>query len=130
MMPHACLLVALQFGFVLSDKPIRVDDVRVRGIGKSYDTLPECALSEARKLSFSPVQASSVQDTTTRQVYFDAHGRLDTPLIDLGLTKPGQVFEGPALLIDQTQTLLIEPRCVAKITSQAVIVDVLYDQGK
>ena len=41
------------------------------------------------------------------------------------------IFEsvpGPAILIDETQTILVEPRCEAYILSQAVLIRVQYDE--
>ncbi len=39
-----------EFGFVLEDKRIIVDDIRVRGVGKSFDSLGKTVLEEYREL--------------------------------------------------------------------------------
>ncbi|EPQ31462.1 uncharacterized protein PFL1_00797 [Pseudozyma flocculosa PF-1] len=137
-----------EFGFVLEGKDIVVDDVRVRGVGKSFDALGESTLAEYRRLfesgsrSASSKSASTARPSdganqegekeeeeveTTRKVYFDEHGRLETPIVPLRSCRPGRAIQGPAILIDETQTILVEPRCTACITSQAVIVNILYE---
>jgi len=37
---------------------------------------------------------------------------------------------GPAILIDETQTILVEPRCIAHILTQAVLIEIQYDEGR
>ncbi|TKY89552.1 hypothetical protein EX895_001337 [Sporisorium graminicola] len=119
-----------EFGFVLEDKNIIVDDIRVRGIGKSFDSLGQTVLAEYRSL-FSDKRRTA--DTTkmdklaTRKVYFDQQGRLETPIIKLDQLQHGTTIKGPAILVDQTQTILVEPQCDAHLTSQAVLIDILYD---
>ena len=111
-----------EFGFELTDKPIIVDDIRVKGVGKSFDELGTSVHEEHRSLSFQP--ASTPASSTS--VYFDTHGRLDTPLYRLGDLQPGLTVKGPAICIDETQTILVEPQCEADITSQAVLIRILY----
>lgn len=120
-----------EFGFVLEDKDIIVDDIRVRGIGKSFDSLGQTVLQEYRSLfpdgQAKPIDLDKVQKLAVRNVYFDNQGRLETPIIKLDQLEHGSRINGPAILVDQTQTILLEPNCVANLTSQAVLIDILYD---
>ncbi|SNX85842.1 related to 5-oxoprolinase [Melanopsichium pennsylvanicum] len=124
-----------EFGFVLQEKNIIVDDIRVRGVGKSFDSLGKTVLQEYRDLfqdqpqhnHKSNTDVSKVEKLATRDVYFDAQGRLQTPIIHLNNLKPGSNVEGPIILVDETQTILIEPNCTAALTSQAVVIDILYE---
>lgn len=109
----------------MQDKAIRVDDIRIRGIGKSFDTLPESVHAEHRRLSFKKAE-STIANSPIRSVYFEGHGRLDTPIVKLRELKTGDKVDGPALLIDETQTLLVEPKCSADICSEAVLLDIMY----
>ena len=121
-----------EFGFVLEDKNIIVDDIRVRGIGKSFDSLGPSVLEEYRQLFPNGLKSDTtplnkVETLATRKVYFDNQGRLETPIIKLDKLAHGTRLAGPAILVDQTQTILLEPQCVANLTSQAVLIDILYD---
>ncbi len=121
-----------EFGFVLEDKNIIVDDIRVRGIGKSFDSLGDTVLAEYRSLfpkgePKEKTDIETVEKIAVRKVYFDGEGRLDTPVIKIDQLPHGSRVNGPAILVDQTQTILLEPGCDANLTSQAVLIDVHYD---
>ncbi|SPO29546.1 related to 5-oxoprolinase [Ustilago trichophora] len=121
-----------EFGFVLEDKNVIVDDIRVRGVGKSFDSLGQTVLQEYRSLfpngqGEAVTKLDALEKLATRKVYFDGEGRLDTPIIKLNQLKHGTRIQGPAILVDQTQTILLEPKCVASLISQAVLIDILYE---
>ncbi|KAN0061276.1 hypothetical protein ACQY0O_006122 [Thecaphora frezii] len=127
-----------EFGFTLEGKAIVVDDVRVRGVGRSFDALGEGTLAEYRRV-FGKKAAGGVgksgegetkkkeKERRTSQVYFDEYGRLETPVVGLASLETGEAVEGPAILIDETQTILVEPKCTAFVTSQAVVMEVGYE---
>jgi len=47
-------------------------------------------------------------------------------VVKLNQIKVGEKVEGPAILIDETQTILVEPDCEAKICSESVLITILY----
>jgi 5-oxoprolinase (ATP-hydrolysing) len=52
-------------------------------------------------------------------VYFDQVGRLDdTPVFLLDRLDVGDVVEGPAMIIDDTQTIVVVPAAKAVLTSR------------
>ena len=55
-----------------------------------------------------------------------AGGRRDTPAYLLRQLRPGQAVEGPAMLIDDISTVVVEPRCTARITAGG---DIRIDVG-
>ncbi|GAA96727.1 uncharacterized protein L969DRAFT_90657 [Mixia osmundae IAM 14324] len=110
-----------QFGFSLKAREVIVDDIRVRGVGKSFDTLGKSVFEEESETTFETVQSSDAAETS--ESYFDDHGKVSTPIYLLGKLRPGQSVEGPALIIDDTQTLVIEPKTIAKILQRHVIID-------
>lgn len=123
-----------EFGFVLSDKNIIVDDIRVRGIGKSFDVTQESAHSEharwmEEKGGFTEAK-SALEKATTKSVYFDKAGRIDIPIVRLKEVQPGQGLRGPVILVDETQTILVEPDCEAHVGSHTVIIQILYEGDK
>ncbi len=53
-------------------------------------------------------------------------GRQKTPAYLLNTLKPGHTVEGPAILIDDISTVVVEPQCTAYITAgQDIRIEVL-----
>lgn len=85
-----------EFGFIL-EKPIIVDDVRVKGIGKSFDTLgkgvwEEMKEYEGREGGWVEVQEGREEGKRV-EVYFEG-GRVKTKVFLLGNVKPGERIQG------------------------------------
>lgn len=106
-----------EFGFLLDTKSIIVDDIKVRGIGKTFDTLGESVFAEVAKMETRAVDQKKAD--TTWSVYFDRVGRVnDTPVYLLPDLADGDVIEGPAMIIDNTQTIVLIPGARALLTSK------------
>ncbi|KAM0792434.1 hypothetical protein ACM66B_005111 [Microbotryomycetes sp. NB124-2] len=112
-----------EFGFSLK-VPIIVDDVRVRGLGKSFDNLGPSVFDELEQLSFKLVDESSPQSQTreTTSVYFEDTGRVDVDVHLLEDLRAGDELKGPCLVLDGTQTLVIDPDARVQITSKHVVI--------
>ncbi|KAG6919707.1 hypothetical protein DXG01_002653 [Tephrocybe rancida] len=106
-----------EFGFVLDTKSIIVDDIKVRGIGKTFDSLGKSVYSEVAELAIRDVDKTKAD--TTYSVYFDRVGRVDdTPVFLLDNLTVGDSLDGPAMIIDQTQTIVLVPGARAVLTSK------------
>lgn len=106
-----------EFGFLLDTKSIIVDDVKVRGIGKTFDNLGESVYSEVGRLETKPVTRDRADSTYS--VYFDKVGRVrDTPVFLLDNLGVGDEVTGPAMIIDNTQTIVVVPGARAVLTSK------------
>lgn len=94
-----------EFGFKLSGRDILVDDLRVRSIGR------------ASKITSFPIATgdSPPKKLTTTRCYFE-EGWQQTNLYNLDDLKGGHTIQGPAILIQNTSTMVIEPDCNAVIT--------------
>lgn len=123
-----------EFGFLLETKTITVDDIKVcllpapgssskkthfllqvRGIGKTFDTLGESVFSEVSHLKPKPVDTK--KSSTRHSVYFDKIGRVDdTPIFLLDRLDIGEEVRGPAMIIDDTQTIVVVPGAKALLT--------------
>jgi 5-oxoprolinase (ATP-hydrolysing) len=80
----------------------------VRGIGKTFDSMGESVYSELETLKKRPVSKGKVD--SRRSVYFDGLGRInDTPVHLLDNLEVGDTIEGPGVVIDATQTILLIP---------------------
>ncbi|XP_050396145.1 5-oxoprolinase isoform X1 [Patella vulgata] len=95
-----------EFGFVLVNRCIMVDDVRVRGVGKSTAA------------SNQNIPSYTAPPTVEKVVkcYFDS-GNLDTSVFLLDKLHSGHAIQGPAIIIDKNSTVLIEPSCTGTITT-------------
>ncbi|KAK0457672.1 Hydantoinase B/oxoprolinase-domain-containing protein [Desarmillaria tabescens] len=110
------------FGFTLQDRVIYVDDVRVRAVAKStgteqqspYEELEHCTLKEATVV---------LGNCKRKKVYFDGLGWTDTAVVPLEDLSPGDQIPAPAIIFDNTQTILIEPGYIATATSKHIIID-------
>lgn len=110
-----------EFGFTLDDRDIIVDDVRVRGIGKSFryeEKTVDNQLKTVQRQSVSPTKKHA--DST---VYYEA-GRLDTPVYKLSDLDVGTSIKGPAVLADGTQTIVVTPFSTALVLETHVVIDI------
>ncbi|XP_012578324.1 PREDICTED: 5-oxoprolinase [Condylura cristata] len=94
-----------EFGFVIPERPVVVDDVRVRGTGRSG-----LRLEDACKAQTGPPRVDKVT-----QCYFEG-GYQETPVYLLGELGCGHKLQGPCLIIDSNSTILVEPGCQAEVT--------------
>ncbi|XP_055656321.1 5-oxoprolinase isoform X3 [Falco peregrinus] len=95
-----------EFGFTIPDRPVVVDDVRVRGTGSSGISC-ETPLAPSGK----PARV----ETVTR-CYFE-EGYLETPVFLLEELACNHTIPGPAIIIDKNSTIVVEPGCTASLTS-------------
>ncbi|EXJ93815.1 5-oxoprolinase (ATP-hydrolysing) [Capronia coronata CBS 617.96] len=109
-----------QFGFLPSNRRIIVDDYRVRSVGHSLLNLPAPWSAELAQYKTFPTPEADI----TRKVYFKSTGWYNTPLYSLKVLQPGSKIEGPALIIDNNQTIIITPQSIATILSNMVVIDV------
>ncbi|GAA5855395.1 hypothetical protein JCM9279_006466 [Rhodotorula babjevae] len=111
-----------EFGFNLDKKAIMVDDVRVRGIGKTFDSLGESVLSEIDATTFSAEGVDAKAEKEHASMYFESTGRINVPVFKLDDLEKGDVVRGPGAIVDGTQTLILDPGAEAKICSRHVYI--------
>lgn len=111
-----------EFSFTFPGRNILVEDIRVRGVGKATSIAPEAPQQELRSVTLTSVGAGSQDNSSS--VYFDGTGNVMTPVFFLKSLLPGCVIQGPAMIIDNTQTIVVEPNAAATILSRHVILDV------
>ncbi|KAH8820974.1 Hydantoinase B/oxoprolinase-domain-containing protein [Xylogone sp. PMI_703] len=117
-----------EFGFTLPDRDIIVDDVRVRGIGKSVGKLEKTVDQQLKEIKPRDVEAGA-KEYRKESVYFEG-GRLDTPIYKLEDLDVGDRIKGPAILADGTQTIVITPNATAVIINTHVIINIGGSEGK
>ncbi|XP_022541160.2 5-oxoprolinase [Astyanax mexicanus] len=94
-----------EFGFTIADRPIVVDDIRVRGSGKSG----------IKSVTIAKKGHDSSKPTKVTKCYFE-EGYLDTSVYMWDDLTCGYSIEGPAIIIDKNSTILVEPGCSAQLT--------------
>ncbi|XP_072524072.1 5-oxoprolinase [Salminus brasiliensis] len=94
-----------EFGFTIADRPIMVDDIRVRGSGKSG----------IKSVAVAKDGHECPKPTKVTKCYFE-EGYLDTSVHMWEDLPCGYSIEGPAIIIDKNSTILVEPGCSAQLT--------------
>uniref|UniRef100_T1DC93 Putative 5-oxoprolinase n=1 Tax=Cupiennius salei TaxID=6928 RepID=T1DC93_CUPSA len=99
-----------EFGFSIPNRPILVDDIRVRGLAKHcFD------FSSDVKIADSPPKHKSVVEC-----YFEG-GFQETRIYVIEDLCYGHEIVGPAIIIDANCTILVEPDCLATVTEDGSI---------
>lgn len=109
-----------EFGFTLPDRDIIVDDVRARGIGKSFEGLEKTVDQQLKE-----IRAKDVEDDKkygTSKVYFEG-GRRETPIYRLEDLNVGDRLKGPAICADGTQTIIVTPGATALVIDTHVVIN-------
>ncbi|KAI5951557.1 hypothetical protein KGF54_004631 [Candida jiufengensis] len=113
-----------EFGFNL-DRKVLVDDVQVLLVVESDDKEKHNPYQEFEDLKTT---SEAPPATITQKVYFDSFGWLETSIYILSDLDKGTIVSGPSIIIDDTQTIIIEPRSKAAILSSHVLIDVEQEE--
>ncbi|EAW07039.1 5-oxoprolinase [Aspergillus clavatus NRRL 1] len=109
-----------EFGFN-SDRPVLVDDIRVRTIASSKVRTEKSPLVQLRGASLKDV--SGQPDNTTKAYFDGSSSRIDTPVYLLDKLERNSRVHGPAVIIDKTQTVVVSPNAVASILETCIVID-------
>lgn len=115
-----------EFGFTLPDRDIIVDDVRVRGIGKSFRSFEKTVDEQLEDIKLTDVDTVDKRHGIS-EVFFEG-GRQETPIFKLENLDIGDKIKGPAVLADGTQTIVVTPDAFAIILKTHVVINI-GDQG-
>lgn len=111
-----------EFGFVFEAKTILVDDVRVRSIASST-AKPEKSLSVQMR-EFKAKNSVVPSPKQMSEVYFEEYReRRRIPVFLLQDLEAGVTVRGPAMIIDQTQTIVVIPSARGMVLEHCVIID-------
>jgi 5-oxoprolinase (ATP-hydrolysing) len=110
-----------RYGFVMTDKPLIVEAVSVEAIGKMEipqdptQNLPSPSPSQAGH----PPHAPNPVDT---RPFYSAGTWHDTPIYQRSHLPPHSTIPGPALLIEPTSTIVVEPGWTAELTEKSHLI--------
>lgn len=99
-----------QYGFIIPNRKIIVDDLRVRCIGKTK-TIERKKINIEKK-EFSPM--------THQSAYFEG-GRVKTPVYNLEHLPAGTKLKGPVIICQNISTIIVSPNSTCEITEEGDI---------
>ncbi|KAK3717959.1 hypothetical protein LTR37_005385 [Vermiconidia calcicola] len=111
-----------EFGFTLPDRDIIIDDVRARGIGKTFEGLEKTVDQQLEEITPKDVGKDEKQ-YGKKSVYFDG-GRQDTAIYKLEDLEVGDRIKGPAIIADGTQTIVVTPEASALLIRTHVVINI------
>ena len=97
-----------EYGFILSNRNVIIDVIRVRGTAKTVD---QARIVENQTINTSPI--------STTRVYFETETGLEnfeTPIYSLNTLPINFTIQGPALLISDISCIVLETKTTAIIT--------------
>ncbi|OAA55884.1 Hydantoinase B/oxoprolinase [Niveomyces insectorum RCEF 264] len=105
-----CRRHVAEFSFHVPGRPILVDDVRVRGIARDPFVVEDVTIAKALSAAEQTrAQVYAAAAHTTASVYFEGLGRLPTAVYRLEDLELNNSVQGPVIILDSTQTILIAP---------------------
>ncbi|KAF9641589.1 putative 5-oxoprolinase protein [Lasiodiplodia theobromae] len=111
-----------EFGFTLPDRDIIIDDVRARGIGKTFEGLEKTVDDQLQVIKPKGLSKGEKQYGTS-SVYFEG-GRQETPIYKLEDLATGDRIPGPAIIADGTQTIVVTPDASALLIDTHVVINI------
>ncbi|XP_074601498.1 5-oxoprolinase [Brevipalpus obovatus] len=109
-----------EFGFLIPNRKILVDDIRVRGMGRSgWDE--EKVIENQSGLSGEPEKVV--------KVYFEKCGYQSCKVYRLEKIEPHKKIDGPCLIIQENSIILVEPNCCATITKYGNVLINIYSDS-
>ena len=104
-----------EYGFELVGRKVLVDDVRVRAVGKS--ALSDTVVDTEVESTLQAVPVPPPVPTELVSVYFEGK-RVPTPVHFMDALLPGQTVSGPAIIVQNVATVIIDPNCHAVVTRE------------
>lgn len=111
-----------EFGFVIGGRRIIVDDIRVRGLGKTIaPTERDIDVAE---------NATEYRVDSYTSTFFEKIGYAKVGVVLSTDLRSGHTLQGPLILIDKLSTILIEPHCRATVTRTGdLVIEVHLDHS-
>ncbi|KAL2847756.1 Hydantoinase B/oxoprolinase-domain-containing protein [Aspergillus pseudoustus] len=108
-----------EFNFTF-ERPVLIDDVRVRSVASANKSAERSPLQQLRD---GNVKEAGVPTQYTN-VYFDSETRFrSTPVYQLGELGSNVKLHGPAIIIDETQTVVVNPNATVHVLDTCVLID-------
>lgn len=116
-----------EFSFNDKSRDVIVSDIRVRGSGNINKITERSPFKDLAEVEQFPVELGI--ERLTKPIYFET-GLEKSKIYFLSDLKVGSVIEGPALILDATQTILVEPSSKFTVLPRHVIIDLKDSTSK
>lgn len=116
-----------EFSFTLPNRKVLVENLRVRGRANAGIQLSK-KKSISSELLLLPETPVILEGHESLQVYFEG-GWTDAPLHLLKKCTPGDRLQGPAMIYDETQMIVVQPGATARILQSHVIIDLASEES-
>lgn len=108
-----------EFNFIF-DRQVIIDDVRVRTVASANNVAEKSPLKQLKEATSKEPPAPARHT----DVYFDSKaGFQSTPVYHLQELRSGVKLLGPAVIIDETQTIIANPNATVHILDTCVLID-------
>lgn len=114
-----------EFAFSMN-RDIVIESIKVRGTGRAGPQSEQQPHWEELKTALANPAEASAEPTSRQSVYIDGSWR-ETGVYELGKIPKNSVLAGPALVIDNTQTILVEPNFRAVVLADHVVLERFRD---
>lgn len=112
-----------EFGFTQPRNTV-VDDVRVRTVGLGANLKRTNPFQELRAVHATP-PSTPVEPRASTKVYYEKYGWTDTALLYLNELSVGSTVRGPAIVVDKTQTIVLDSSSAATILPEHLVLEIL-----
>jgi 5-oxoprolinase (ATP-hydrolysing) len=110
-----------EFGFA-QPRDILIDDVRVRSVGRAVEIPMANLFEQLKKLGDNIPLVDVSTARSTRSIYFES-GWTDAAIYHIDALPKGHKVRGPAVAIDDTQTIILEPGSQAIVLDEHLVLD-------
>lgn len=119
------------FGFSLANRAVVVDDLRARVVAGGEDAKDKATrASLSRQIDDVRAHPKVAEPFETTTVCFVSLGWVDAGVYKLSELAPSTVINGPAMIIDETQTIVVVPNAEALILNEHIIIDIVKNDDK
>lgn len=117
-----------EFAFSMN-RDIIIESIKVRGTGSAGKQPDEQPRWEGLAALLDDTRPIVPEPISTQKVYIEGAWK-DTDVYELGKITQNSIISGPALIIDKTQTILVEPTFKAVILESHVVLQKVEDSQK
>ncbi|MGE4608392.1 MAG: hydantoinase/oxoprolinase family protein, partial [Myxococcota bacterium] len=114
-----------RFGYTRPGRPVEIVTARVRVTVTREASREPLSQFWTEPVEFSGARASSSaapEPLSEQMVWFPAVGRIAVPVYDRGALAPGSELRGPAVVLEDTGTLVLDPGFSARLGAEQILV--------
>ncbi|MFB3117672.1 MAG: hydantoinase B/oxoprolinase family protein, partial [Myxococcota bacterium] len=107
------------FGYTRPARPIEIATARVRVSAASRSPL---VMPELKSAGDAPTPLREVAALRRERVWFPGVGRVEVPVFERESIAPGAKLRGPAIVLEDTSTIVLDPGFAARLRSDGILV--------